>query len=802
MNKRDNPYTPGAGRKPRTLAGRDQDMEAFQSLVERLDAGAYERSLVYTGLRGVGKTVLLMEFDVLASEAGWATTDVQEVGSSPDFRTTFARMAARLLMNMSRRHRAKQRIERALSVVKAFSIAIPGTVELQLDVEAATGVADSGDPEQDLAGLLREIGEVAQANQMGALFLIDEMQNLDGPALAAICMAFQAISRAGLPVTMVGAGLPDLRVRLLAAKPYADRLFSYAELGRLSESAAWSGARRPGVDGRRRLRREDGTPDRERGGRVPVLPAGVRTGGVELRRDVADRRGRPRRGPSHCEGHARPQLLRHPLRDGHRHGAEVPRRDGLARHRPVPGGRGGEGVRRSRSATGLHAPRFAHRQGAHLEPSAGAGGLHRAALRRVHPGERRIGLSLVPTRAVGPKRRRWASIPGGRTGHHGHVPGPHERWKGVGMESSQEGPDTEAFRAELRAWLQDNLTPEVVEAGGHQIEGESLEVLRAWNRTLADGGWAAPSWPVEHGGRGAGVPEQLAYLEETNRVRAPGPVNVIGVSNIAPAIMQFGTPEQQERFLQPMLRGDEIWSQGMSEPDAGSDLASLRTAAVEDGDDFVINGQKTWNSLGHFADWCQLYVRTDPTAKKHAGITCFLVDLRTPGIEARPLTTITGGQSFAELFFTDARVPRSAMLGPLHAGWSVAMTTLSFERAGVARPASVAGQPARRPAGRPPGEGGPGGPGAAAAPGRHLRGHPLHALPDRAVAVRSGGGRRGRLTGQAVVGPLRSGAGGAGRGPDRPRCARGLRPVGREPAGGAPSLHRRRNDRDQQEHRR
>jgi len=253
------------------------------------------------------------------------------------------------------------------------------------------------------------------------------------------------------------------------------------------------------------------------------------------------------------------------------------------------------------------------------------------------------------------------------------------------MESSREGPETEAFRSELRAWLEDNLTPEIVEAGSHQIEGESLEVLRSWNRTLADGGWAAPSWPVEHGGRGAGVPEQLAYLEETNWARAPGPVNVIGVSNVAPAIMQFGRPEQQERFLQPMLRGDEIWSQGMSEPDAGSDLASLRTAAVEDGDDFVINGQKTWNSLGHLADWCQLYVRTDPTAKKHAGITCFLVDMRTPGIEARPLTTITGGQTFAELFFTDARVPRSSMLGPLHAGWSVAMTTLSFERAGVAR---------------------------------------------------------------------------------------------------------------------
>ena len=240
MNKRDNPYTPGAGRKPRTLAGRDQDLESFQSLVERLDAGSYERSLIYTGLRGVGKTVLLMEFDVLASEAGWATTDVQEVGSNADFRTTFARMANRLLVNMSRRHRAKQRIERALSVVKAFSIAIPGAIEIKLDVDAAVGVADSGDPEQDLAGLFREIGEVAQANQMGALFLIDEMQNLDAGSLSAICMAFQAISRAGLPVAMVGAGLPDLRVRLLSAKPYADRLFTYEQLGRLSEPAARS----------------------------------------------------------------------------------------------------------------------------------------------------------------------------------------------------------------------------------------------------------------------------------------------------------------------------------------------------------------------------------------------------------------------------------------------------------------------------------------------------------------------------------------------------------------------------------
>jgi hypothetical protein len=238
VNKRDNPYTPGAGRKPPMLAGRDRDLENFQSLIERLSDGSYERSLIYSGLRGVGKTVLLLEFDVLASEAGWATTDVQEVGSQPDFRVTFARMAARLLREMSRKHRIKERVERALGVVKAFSIAVPGAIQLKLDVEAASGIADSGDPEQDLTDLVREIGEVAQSAGTGTLFLVDEMHNLDSGSLAAICIAFQAVSRHGLPVAMVGAGLPDLQVRLMAAKPYADRLFRYDELGRLSDAAA------------------------------------------------------------------------------------------------------------------------------------------------------------------------------------------------------------------------------------------------------------------------------------------------------------------------------------------------------------------------------------------------------------------------------------------------------------------------------------------------------------------------------------------------------------------------------------
>jgi len=240
VNKRENPYTPGAGRKPAHLAGRDKHLEDFQALVERLGTGAYERSLVYSGLRGVGKTVLLMELDVLATEAGWATTDVQEVGSQPDFRVTFTRMATRLLREASRRHRIRERIDRALGVVKAFSIAGAGGigVELRLDVDAVHGVADSGDPEQDLVELLTEIGEVMQSGQTGALFLLDEMHNLDAPALAAICMAFQAISRRGLPVALVGAGLPDLQRRLMAAKPYADRLFAYRQLGRLPEAAA------------------------------------------------------------------------------------------------------------------------------------------------------------------------------------------------------------------------------------------------------------------------------------------------------------------------------------------------------------------------------------------------------------------------------------------------------------------------------------------------------------------------------------------------------------------------------------
>ncbi len=243
-----------------------------------------------------------------------------------------------------------------------------------------------------------------------------------------------------------------------------------------------------------------------------------------------------------------------------------------------------------------------------------------------------------------------------------------------------------AFRASLVAWLDEHLSAEVVEAGHQGAESEdALEVLRRWNAVLADADWAAVAWPRAYGGREAGIAEQLAWHEEMARAGAPGPVNVIGVSNIAPAIMAAGTPEQRERFLRPMLRGDEIWCQGMSEPDAGSDLASLRTRAKLDGETYVVNGQKTWNSLGRFADWCQLYVRTDPEAPKHKGLSCLLVDMRSPGIEVRPLKTMSGDYMFSELYFDEVRVPANGLLGERNEGWRVALTTLSHERAGVAR---------------------------------------------------------------------------------------------------------------------
>ena len=244
--------------------------------------------------------------------------------------------------------------------------------------------------------------------------------------------------------------------------------------------------------------------------------------------------------------------------------------------------------------------------------------------------------------------------------------------------------DAEVLRKELRAWLDEHFTDEVRDAVAERGTDEAFEAQRHWNATLFDAGWSSIAWPVEFGGRAAGLPEQLAYSEEMARVGAPGSVNPIGVANIAPAILTYGTPEQQQRFIRPMLRGDEIWSQGMSEPEAGSDLASLRCRAILDGDHFVVTGQKTWNSNGDRADWCQLYVRTNVDVPKHKGITCLLVDMTTPGIEVRPIKTMAGDAGFAEVFFDEARIPIGALLGEIDDGWSVATRTLGNERAGVA----------------------------------------------------------------------------------------------------------------------
>ena len=231
---------------------------------------------------------------------------------------------------------------------------------------------------------------------------------------------------------------------------------------------------------------------------------------------------------------------------------------------------------------------------------------------------------------------------------------------------------------ELRDYLE-KIAPDL-----HRVwpDKRSFEARLAWQRALHEGGWAAPHWPVADGGRGLGVVDRLECDAELARAGAPDIAGVFGIKNVGPTIAAFGTPEQRAS-LPRILSTQEIWCQGFSEPEAGSDLAALRTRAVEDGDGFVVNGQKVWISDGTRATHCMLLVRTDPDAPAHQGISVLLVPLDTPGIERRPLRQMTGDYGFAELFLTDVRVPRSALLGPLHEGWRVTMSTLGHERAGV-----------------------------------------------------------------------------------------------------------------------
>jgi len=245
-------------------------------------------------------------------------------------------------------------------------------------------------------------------------------------------------------------------------------------------------------------------------------------------------------------------------------------------------------------------------------------------------------------------------------------------------------PEEAAFRKEVREWLEANLEDSM--RGGQISVGpaeERVEVLRAWQRKLYEGGWAGVSWPKEYGGRGASLIEQAIFYQEMARAKAPPAINVIGLGMAGPTIIAHGTEEQKQRYLSKILSGEEIWCQGFSEPGAGSDLAGLRSTAVLDGDHYVINGQKVWTSLAHLAHQgghCIFMARTDPEAPKHKGITYFLVDMISPGIEVRPLTQITGTPEFNEMFFTDVRVPRENVLGEVNDGWRVAMTTLMHER--------------------------------------------------------------------------------------------------------------------------
>lgn len=246
-------------------------------------------------------------------------------------------------------------------------------------------------------------------------------------------------------------------------------------------------------------------------------------------------------------------------------------------------------------------------------------------------------------------------------------------------------PEELRIRSGIREWLETNLpagwgTPEFVAPANAE---EQVAFARAWQRKLFDGGWAGLTWPRAYGGRGASLIEQLIYNEEYARVRAPDILALkIALSLVGPTIIACGTPEQKERFLQPILRGDEIWCQGFSEPNAGSDLASVRTRAELDGDAFIVTGQKIWTSVARYADWCMLVVRTRTDGPKHKGLTFLLVDMKTPGITIRPLREMTGESWFNEVFFDQVRVPRANVVGAVDGGWDVVMTTLGFERAG------------------------------------------------------------------------------------------------------------------------
>lgn len=243
-------------------------------------------------------------------------------------------------------------------------------------------------------------------------------------------------------------------------------------------------------------------------------------------------------------------------------------------------------------------------------------------------------------------------------------------------------PQEDAFRQEMRSWLEanpaegyDSVTFETIDPD------ERFEMKLKWQQKLHAAGLVGIHWPKEYGGRGATIIEQTIYQQELARVGSPGFANPLGLSLVGPTLMHWGTEEQKQRYIPKIMNADEVWCQGYSEPGSGSDLASLQTRAVEEGDNFVVNGQKVWTSYAHKADYCILVTRTDPDAPKHKGLSYLLLDMKSPGVTVRPLKQITGDAEFNEVFLEDVRVPKANIVGEKNNGWQVAVTTLMFERA-------------------------------------------------------------------------------------------------------------------------
>src|SRR5215210_7860639 len=245
-------------------------------------------------------------------------------------------------------------------------------------------------------------------------------------------------------------------------------------------------------------------------------------------------------------------------------------------------------------------------------------------------------------------------------------------------------PEEEGFRDQVRGWLEENHP-------GPEPKGEQpkFEFRREWQRRLHEGGWAGISWPKEYGGRGATLIEQAIFSEEMTRAKAPSPANVLGLVMGGPVVIAHGTEAQKERFLEPILSAEEIWCQAFSEPESGSDLASLKTKAVRDDGGWRVSGQKVWTTFAHESKWCMLLARTDTDAPKHKGLTYFICDMNQDGVEIRPLRQITGEAEFNEIFFEDAQVPDENLVGGEGNGWNVAITTLMHERAGIGAASAI-----------------------------------------------------------------------------------------------------------------